>query len=293
MVNKKTIVNRFDMTALSETFAMSAMINASPEGPWVKPEYVSYVKNQNPWNGITYFTDKCLHLAYEVKSDIKVAILLEPREFMPSIYKNIKIYENSFDLIFTYDEELLNNGSSKYVFAAADMPSIPLKDCKIHKKSKLISMLISNKKITSGHKLRHIIVNDLFKRIGFTDKIDLFGAAVGNFIDNKAEACNDYMFQIATENSRKNKYFADKILDCFITGCIPIYWGAPDIAEYFDPRGILSFETPNELVNILKNINEEMYYSMLEYAKINFDIALTYQKPDDFFILKTKELLNA
>ena len=36
--------------------------------------------------------------------------------------------------------------NSKYVFAPADMPSIELASCKMHEKSKLISMLYSNKK---------------------------------------------------------------------------------------------------------------------------------------------------
>ena len=290
--DKKVIINRFDSTALYETFAKSAMINACPEGPWVEPKYVEYVKSQMKWGGITYFTDKQLHLVQTVDSKYKIAMLFEPREFMPHIYKTIKIYEGFYDLIFTYDEELLSSGSEKYVFAPADMPSIELSNCKIHKKTKLLSMLYSNKKVTSGHKLRFLIAEKLIPQIGLSEKIDLFGRGAGNFITNKSEACNNYMFQITTENSRKNHYYADKILDCFITGCIPIYWGAPNIGDYFDERGILSFETPNELVKILKSLNEEKYHSMLECAKINFEIAKEHQHPDDSFYLKIKEILH-
>ena len=71
---------------------------------------------------------------------------MEPSHFMPSIYKIIKIYENEYDLIFTYDEELLKRNPDKYVFATADMPIIEEQNCKIHEKTKLVSMIYSNKR---------------------------------------------------------------------------------------------------------------------------------------------------
>ena len=72
------------------------MINASPEGPWIEPEHVTYVRNQNNWSGITYFTDKCIHYASSVQSNLKVAILLEPREFMPSQFIKTLRYMKTF-----------------------------------------------------------------------------------------------------------------------------------------------------------------------------------------------------
>jgi hypothetical protein len=80
------------------------------------------------------------------------------------------------------------------------------------------------------------------------------------------------MFSVAIENiSCDDNYFSEKIIDCFLTGTIPIYHGCIHIAEFFDDRGILSFQTQDELDAIIDSLSPEKYESMLEYAKINFD----------------------
>ena len=63
-------------------------------------------------------------------------------------------------------------------------------------------------------------------------------------------------------------------MECIITGTIPIYYGCPNISKFFDTRGILTFNTQEELDNILDNLNEKRYNSMLKYAKINYDKAI-------------------
>ena len=292
MVKEKVIINRFDHTAIYETFAKSGLMHGNPNGPFPEPKYVKYVRDQQNWDGITYFTDKQLHQAANITSKYKVAFLFEPREFMPSIYKTIKVYESLYDCILTYDEELLQRDPQKYFFSCADMPSIDLENCKMHEKNKLVSMIYSNKKMLSGHKIRHSIADTIIPRINFAEKIDLFGYGAGVPLINKADGCCDYMFQIAIENCKRKNYWADKILDCFITGCIPIYWGAPNIGDWFDERGILFFDTPNELIRILKSLSKEKYDSMFEYAQENYKLAKKYQNPDDNAYIKVKEILG-
>ena len=290
MVDKVTI-NRFDKTAVYETFTKSGMVGASPDGPWPEPKFVDYVFGKNNWDGITYFTDKTLHMAQIAKSKYKIAILLEPREFMPQIYKQILLYENFFDVILTFDDQLLNLNNKKYVFLPGGMPIIELKSCKIHKKNKLVSMIYSDKKTTTGHKLRHIIADQMLQKIKFR-KIDLFGSGTNRPIRLKSIGCNDYMFQIVIENTKNKSFFTEKILDCFITGCIPIYWGATNIGNWFDDRGILEFNSPNELKKILDSLNEEKYISMMEHVKTNFKLVQKYQNPDDNIFLIIDQKLN-
>lgn len=40
-------------------------------------------------------------------------------------------------------------------------------------------------------------------------------------------------------------YFTEKILDCFTTGTIPIYQGAPDIGDYCNAEGIVVIDDDN------------------------------------------------
>ena len=80
------------------------------------------------------------------------------------------------------------------------------------------------------------------------------------------------MFSVAIENvSCDDNYFSEKIIDCFLTGTIPIYHGCIHIGEFFDERGILSFQTQEELDTIIDSLSLEKYNSMLEYAKINYE----------------------
>tara|TARA_R110002111_G_scaffold260215_4_gene331295 strand:- start:620 stop:1021 length:402 start_codon:yes stop_codon:yes gene_type:complete len=113
------------------------------------------------------------------------------------------------------------------------------------------------------------------------DKIDFFGRGTTTPIELKSEGTNPYMFQIAMENARRENYFADKIYDCFVAGTIPIYWGAPNVGDYFDMRGILSFEHPAELKEILLSLNQEKYESMYDGVKENFERVKHYLRPDD------------
>jgi hypothetical protein len=49
---------------------------------------------------------------------------------------------------------------------------------------------------------------------------------------SKAETLGQYTFAICFENMKLRGWITEKIFDCFFAGTIPVYWGAPDIAEY-------------------------------------------------------------
>ena len=289
---KKAVINRIDVTALQHSFMESAMACPAPEGPWRTPKFVRYVRDKRDWPGITYITDKLLHMAPHVNSKLKVAILQEPPELLPQIYEIIEQFEDHYDIIFTYVQELLDRDPEKYVFAPPDMPALEPAACKMHDKTELVSMIYSSKQNLTGHQLRHRIANEYIIGQELGEKIDLFGTGTDNPIKNKSEGCVDYMFQIAIENAKRTNFFADKILDCFISGCVPIYWGCPNIGDFFDTRGILTFETDEELLEILNNLSEEKYLNMLEYAKKNYELAQQYQWPDDFFFVKIMDILK-
>ena len=277
---KKELINRFDLTALQDSFSESAMAAACPKEYWRKPTYVEYVRDQNPFEGITIFTDKQLHRVVEVDSTYKVAIIQEPRELLPWAYEEIVIYEDHYDLILTFDIDLLRRGKN-YVFCPGDTAAIRTEGCKVHKKTKLVSFPYSLKTQLFGHKLRHIIAKDIIPKLNLSYDIDYYGA--GNFVDDKLETLQDYMFQIATENVKKEFYFTDKILDCAITGTVPIYWGPDNIGNFFNKKGILQFNHPDELVEILSNLSEETYQEMLPHIQDNFERAKYYMIQDDFF----------
>tara|TARA_R110002020_G_scaffold144935_2_gene318130 strand:+ start:405 stop:1349 length:945 start_codon:yes stop_codon:yes gene_type:complete len=288
--NGHVVLNMLDYSILHDSFLESALRCSAPEHEH-KPEIVRYVKDKDPWDGITIFTDKMLHAAEHVNSKIKVAWLIEPYDLIPKIYDQLEHVEEHFDFILTYEKFLLDRNPEKYKFHPCDTSGIELQSHKLHKKTKLVSMIYSEKTWLFGHRLRHIIAKSLIPKIGY-DKIDIFGRGTDNPIKLKSEGLNDYMFQVAIENAQRPNYFADKIYDCFVTGVVPIYWGAPNIGDFFDKRGIITFDTPNELTEILLNLSEEKYFSMFEYVKNNFETVKKYLRPDDLMYENTVKYLK-
>ena len=128
----------------------------------------------------------------------------------------------------------------------------------------MVSIISSNKTQTNGHRLRHDIVNKL------NGKIDVYGRTY-NPIDYKLDGLKEYKFHIVVENTKRDYWFTEKLIDCFVTGTVPIYWGCPSIGDFFDTKGMIIFDNVEELVDIINNLSIEDYIKRLESIKNNFN----------------------
>lgn len=45
--------------------------------------------------------------------------------------------------------------------------------------------------------------------------------------------------QVIIENSREVNYFPEIIMDAIFAGAVPVYWGSPNIGDFFDIQGII------------------------------------------------------
>jgi hypothetical protein len=82
------------------------------------------------------------------------------------------------------------------------------------------------------------------------------------------------MFHVCIENTKRNNWYTEKIGESFCTKTVPIYWGCPNIGDYYDSRGIITFETKSELLDIINNLTPQMYYDMKKYIDYNYKVAL-------------------
>ena len=156
------VLNMFDNSILHDSFLESALRCSAPVFER-KPKNVRYVQKQNPWPGVTVFTDKMLHLAPQVESAVKVAWLIEPYDLLPQAYDAIVHFEEHYDFVFTYEQTLIDRNPQKYKFHPCDTSGIELESHKLHKKTKLVSMIYSEKTWLFGHRLRHIIAKTLLR----------------------------------------------------------------------------------------------------------------------------------
>lgn len=169
---------------------------------------------------------------------IIVAWVLEPPVITSTSYENIRAKMLDFDLVFSHNEAFLNelpiSCGQYYPFGTS---LIPPHQRGMHSKSKLVSILASARAHAPGHELRHAIVRELGRRPAGLDVggpvLDAFGQAFdGQVVANKADTLVQYMFSFAIENSQVEGYFTEKLIDCFLTGTIPIYWGPASVIYY-------------------------------------------------------------
>ena len=245
-------------------------IDLSPvSGYQFPPKTVVVVKNKNPFNGITIVTDKQIvkGTAKTIKSTKKVAWLSEPKVVYDQVYRKIIPQEKLFDLIMTYDAGLLKRGL-KYVLVPVGSTWIPISNHELYEKTKLVSSIVSKKNMFPGHKIRHAMC-DTYKNI------DYYGTKF-EYISTKDIGLKDYMFSVAIENSSVPNYFTEKIIDCFLCGCVPVYWGCTNIQKFFNPNGIITFQNVNDLGQKLKELNRKKYNQMIPAIKDNFERAKKY-----------------
>lgn len=276
----KVKINLVDETLIGNDSLVAASAKCGTgEDNYRHPTLVEYVRNQDPWEGISFFTDKALPRAAEVTSKYKIGLILEAWILDPQAYADAVKYEKHFDYIFTYNPELLKRNPKKYKFTPSDTISVDLPSIKIHEKSKLVTMMYSKKAWLPGHKARQFIANDLVPSVDC--EVDIYGYGPENHVQYKSEGINDYMFSIEVENSYLPNYFTEKPLDCFATGTVPIYCGCPNIGDWFDLDGIITFTTGEELADILNNLTPQMYKDRIQAVKANYEKALSYLEQDD------------
>lgn len=87
-------------------------------------------------------------------------------------------------------------------------------------------------------------------------------------VAKKADVLQRYKFNICYENiSSWPGYITEKIFDSFFSGCIPIYWGAPDIDKYIPEACFIDrrkFSTHGELFEYLQSITPSQFVRFQE-----------------------------
>ncbi len=230
-----------------------------------------------------------------------IADLHESREYseeMNSIYDMVFENSNMFDRILTYDEKLLSlpNAKLRFIMTKTFLSNEHATTddyTQVYEKTKNISCVSSNKSFLKGHQVRLEMINHLLNS-DCKNYFDMFGHGFQS-IDTKMPAMKDYRFSITIENAYIPNYASEKISDCFLTGTIPIYYGCPNISEYFDMNGIITFSTKEQLENILIHLNmngEEEYNSRISSVVNNFHIAKRYTlSPNEHFQVYLKDMI--
>jgi len=211
------------------------------------------------------------------KSKKCYAWLSESRTINSDLYEwcinHVDHLENNFELIFTHDERMLHLSDKFKMVICNARPWV--KNCGVHNKTKLVSMIASNKNMCKEHSYRQEIARK------YRNSLDLFGRGF-NPIVNKEIGLNDYYFSVTMENGDYPLMYTEKIADCFATGTIPIYFGNERISEVFDSNGIIMLTKDFDL----NTLTSDLYYSKIDSVIRNYNIIMDFPTAEDYIYEK-------
>lgn len=132
-----------------------------------------------------------------------------------------------------------------------------IKNLSFQKTKEISCIANTDKKAFAGHIQRADFVHFLKKT---NLPIDYYGGEKKhNKIKTKLEALEQYRYSIAIENSSTPFYFTEKITDCFLAGCMPFYYGAQNIADFFPKESFvwIDITRPKEAQKIIQSTLKE------------------------------------
>lgn len=247
-----------------------------------------------------YIDDKIFNGLEVPRHDLKFGWLCESREIAidiyNAVYQNSSRYKNKYAGIFTCDESLIQSDPEFFLYSppGSNLPWTKPEEMMIYNKNKICSMICSPKARTEGHRFRLEVAGKL------KDSLDLFGGAhgsprigdgfgpSGDWWRSKLPALKEYMFSIVFENAVYDKYYTEKITDCFATGTIPVYWGSKKVCEDFNSDGIIFYEDL-ESIGVL---NESLYFSKINAIEDNLERVKVLKSGDDALYETIKKIQN-
>ncbi len=240
-----------------------------------KPLFVEWIKNGSS-APISIYVDFSMR-DYTNPNTKNYGWLVESKTINGQLYEwcknNVELLRNRFILVFTHDVELVGISDIFALTQCSGKSFIPEGD--IYDKTKLVSMIASNKIMCAEHQYRREIINK------FHNQCDHYGRGYHE-ISDKTIGLKDYCFSIAMENATYSNMFTEKITDCFMTGTIPIYYGIKNIDDFFNPDGIITLDDNFKI----EDLSFELYNSKLNAVKDNFKRANELLVAEDYLFEK-------
>jgi len=280
-----------------------------------RPESDFKVLDQYQDKPISFFYDYLPKDISELSiNPINILMIHEPNEFF-GMHDWVIRNSHLFSVILTWSQKILTQCPNSYPFT-----------CNYHQDSKEyykifeskekkfeISFLSGIKTLSEGHKLRQEVykigdqitipkkwfdvLDDFDKENNVRPGYSNYSKPIPNLPEHlkknpqvfgKRICYEESMFHICIENVKHDNWYTEKISEAFCTKTIPIYWGCSNISEFgYDERGIIRFDSPEELPYIINNLTPEKYLEMKPYIDYNYKVAL-----EDSFSNKLNEFFT-
>lgn len=126
-------------------------------------------------------------------------------------------------------------------------------------KTKLMSVICSNKALTPDHQKRLEFVQLLQENFG--DSIDFFGRGF-HPVEDKADAIWNYRYHIVLENDHTEFFMTEKLSDAFLGWSYPIYFGGSEAYHRFPTGSFAAIDIyqPEQAISTIRCILAGNFY---------------------------------
>jgi hypothetical protein len=138
---------------------------------------------------------------------------------------------------------------------------------------------------SSKHERRNRFIKKIFGRrrlLGLKKtQIDLFGRGhaaedygknyKGELNDNgncKLDGLLPYRYSLVLENSSQKNYWTEKLADALLAWCVPVYWGCPNIDDFFEIGTVLKVDLNMKKTDINHIVTQPVSSEMLDRIEV-------------------------
>jgi alpha(1,3/1,4) fucosyltransferase len=207
-------------------------------------------------------------------NDRLALLLIEPPVVHPRNWQTER--HEPFSVIFTWNDELVDG--ERYLKLHEPVPSeIPQPPDVTFGEKRLLVAISGNKRSRNPGELysaRRAAIR-YFSRV-IPEDFHLYGfgwrwwerpESYRGSVANKWEILPHYRFGLCYENVRMDGCVSERIFDCMRSGCIPVYWGAPNIRKYVNSECFVDrddFASDEELLRYLRGMTEDQFERRLD-----------------------------
>ena len=243
------------------------LYNRNYREKWIKSaledKFIIEFDSEKP-DYIFYNVFGCDHLKSKYKDAIKIAHFTENQiiDFNTADYAIGQHHINYLDRYYRrpfFIFQLINYTNDNFSEIRQKVLDNPIR-------TKFCAGVISNTGWTDG--FRRIFYKELNKY----KEIDMGGAYhnnVGGCVRDKIKFLKSYKFSLAMENTKADGYVTEKIIDAFLAGNIPIYYGDYMIEEYINPKAFILIKGKKDMMEKIEYIkkidnDDELYKKILK-----------------------------
>ena len=266
-IKEKKIINYYCVGS-SDTYYRDKLIKDITE--LLTNTFIFNFTSNNP-DYLIYDVFSCEQLESKYKDAIKISFYTE--NIIPDFkiadysigFHNINYLDRYFrktTLIWIFQKRYLNI-KNKF------LEKIKTKAYRRKARTKFCAAVISN--FNSSDRFRINFINELSKY----KNVDMGGQYknnVGGAIKDKIKFLSHYKFSIAMENSEGHGYVSEKILDSFMAGTIPIYYGGYTIDEFINPKSYILIKNEKDMIKKIEYIkkidNDDILYKSILNEKL-------------------------